>query len=86
MSRYRVYVLQNEEGRFYVGLSEDPELRLQQHNQGVSRWTRGKGPWKIVWRSEAMPLSDARKLENRLKRQGRGAGFFALTGLPRVGS
>ena len=83
---HRVYVIQNAEGRFYIGLSEDVERRLQQHNDGGSRWTKGKGPWRLLWASEAMSLSDARKLENRLKRQGRGEGFFTLTGLPRPGS
>ena len=31
-------------------------------------------------------LTDARKLENRLKRQGRGKGFYTITGLHRRGS
>ena len=65
------------------GLSENVEARLAQHNDGMSKWTKGKGPWSLVWTSEAMSLSEARKLENHLKRQGRGSGFYAITGLPR---
>ena len=80
---FRVYVIQNTEGRFYIGLSEDVNLRLAQHNDGVSKWTCGKGPWSLLWTSEAMSLSDARKLENLLKRQKGGAGFYRFTGLPR---
>jgi predicted GIY-YIG superfamily endonuclease len=84
---YRVYVIQSESGKFYIGLSEDVAERLAQHNSGVSKWTRGKGPWKLAWSSEEMSLGDARKLENELKRQKGGIGFFALTGLkPRGGS
>jgi putative endonuclease len=79
---YRVYVLQNREERFYVGLSEDVGKRVGQHNLGDSKWTRGRGPWILIWQSEEMNLSEARKLENRLKRQGRGAGFYTITGLP----
>ena len=75
---YRVYVIVNPLGRRYIGLSENPLFRLEQHNAGVSRWTRGKGPWEIVWTSDAMSLSDARKLENRLKKQKGGEGFFRL--------
>jgi predicted GIY-YIG superfamily endonuclease len=84
---YRVYVIQNREGRFYVGVSEDVARRLQQHNRGESRWTKGRGPWTIVWQSDDLSLSDARKLENHLKRQKGGHGLFHLTGLrPSSGS
>ena len=80
---YRVYVLQNREGRFYVGLTNDVARRLQQHNSGESRWTKGRGPWSALWQSQELSLSKARKLENRLKRQGRGKGFYTVTGLRR---
>jgi putative endonuclease len=63
---YRVYVLKNPNGKFYIGLSEDVSKRLEQHNQGVSKWTRNRGPWSLVWTSERLALSTARKLENRL--------------------
>jgi len=81
---YRVYVLQNHAGRFYIGVTADVPHRLAQHNAGASQWTRGKGPWHLVWESEWLPLSAARKLENRLKRQGRGSGFYSITGLKRT--
>ena len=78
---YRVYVIQNPLGTSYVGVSENVELRVVQHNEGLSKWTKGKGPWSLRWTSEAMSLSDARKLENKLKRQGRGSKFYTITGL-----
>jgi hypothetical protein len=37
----------------------------------------------LVWTSQKLTLSDARKLENRLKAQKGGAGFKAMTGLER---
>ena len=80
---YRVYVIQNLEGKFYIGISENAEVRVAQHNDGVSKWTKGKGPWTLRWTSEAMSITDARKLENELKRQKGGDGFYRLTGLPR---
>ena len=83
---YRVYLIQNREGQFYTGVSDDVARRLEQHNTGQSRWTKGRGPWTIVWQSEDLSLSQARKLENRLKRQGRGKGFYSITGLHRRGS
>jgi predicted GIY-YIG superfamily endonuclease len=80
---YRVYVLQNPEGRFYIGITDNIRRRLDQHNCGASRWTKDKGPWMLSWHSEELPLSAARKLENVLKRQKGGRGFYNLTGLPR---
>jgi putative endonuclease len=80
---YQVYVLLNLHGRFYIGLSDDVGRRVSQHNSGVSQWTASRGPWKLVWSSDSLSLSDARKLENRLKRQKGGAEFFEITGLPR---
>ena len=83
---YRVYVIQNREGQFYVGLSDDVGRRVDQHNIGVSRWTRGKGLWTLIWQSAEMNLSSARKLELLLKRQKGGDGFYRLIGLSRLGS
>jgi putative endonuclease len=80
---YRVYVIQNSVGKFYIGLSDDVGRRFEEHNSGQSRWTRGRGPWTIVWQSDELSLSEARKLENRLKRQKGGHGLFHLTGVQR---
>jgi len=80
---YWVYVLQNAKGRFYIGLSEDVIKRLDQHNCGVSNWTRDRGPWQLVWTSDPQSLSAARKLERLLKRQKGGKGFYRITGLTR---
>ena len=80
---YRVYVLQNAKGRFYIGISDDISRRTEQHNSGKSRWTKGQGPWVLVWPSEELSLSTARKRENLLKRQKGGSGFYRLTRLPR---
>ncbi len=78
---YRVYVIQNPNGTFYIGLSEDVARRLTQHNDGLSKWTKGKGPWILVWTSEAMSSTNARKLKNLLKKQKSGSGFYRLTNL-----
>ena len=75
---YQVYVINNTAGQKYIGLSKDPVTRLLQHNSGISRWTKGKGPWTIVWLSNPMNLSEARKFENKLKRQKGGLGLNPL--------
>jgi len=76
-----VYVLENPDRKLYIGFSNEPGRRLDQHNAGQSKWTKGKGPWRIVWKSEELSFSNARKLENKLKRQKRGDGFYKITGL-----
>src|SRR6266446_4150676 len=48
---------------------------------GMSRSTRSKGPWRIVWQSDALTLPRARALERELKRQKGGNGFYQKTGL-----
>ncbi|MFO7958056.1 MAG: GIY-YIG nuclease family protein [Candidatus Brocadiia bacterium] len=81
---YHVYVLWSATARrFYIGVTEDVATRVQQHNDGVSRWTKGKGPWEVVWAREFSGLGPARKFENLLKRQKGGAGFYRMTGLCR---
>ena len=72
---YQVYTLLNPEGRRYIGVTEDVERRLAQHNQGVSKWTKGRGPWRLEWTSTPRTLGEARKLENQMKRQKGGRGL-----------
>ncbi len=80
---YRVYVLKNAQGRLYIGVSGDVAHRLDQHNQGLSNWTRGKGPWSLEWTSTQRSLGEARSLENLMKRQKGGAGLQTLMHLHR---
>ncbi|HWA25053.1 MAG TPA: GIY-YIG nuclease family protein [Lacunisphaera sp.] len=72
---YRVYLLKNPDGRFYIGVSENVSLRLDQHNAGQSKWTAKYRPWTLVWESSGLSLGEARKLENHLKRQKGGNGL-----------
>jgi predicted GIY-YIG superfamily endonuclease len=81
MKLFRVYVLTNAAGKFYIGFSENVTLRAQQHNAGLTRSTRGRGPWRLAWQSDALEELDARKLELDLKRQKGGNGFYQKTGL-----
>jgi putative endonuclease len=75
---YQVYVIRNENGRSYIGISEDVQKRLQQHNDGLSKWTSKFGPWALIWTSKSMSLSEARSLESLLKRQKGGSGLVTL--------
>jgi len=46
---FAVYVLRSKSsGRIYVGQSENLERRLSEHQHGLARYTRGRGPWELV--------------------------------------
>ncbi|MBK1856618.1 GIY-YIG nuclease family protein [Verrucomicrobiaceae bacterium 5K15] len=75
---YQVYIIENPSGKIYIGISEDVTIRVVQHNDGMSKWTASYRPWKLKWRSVRMSLGDARKLENKMKRQKGGSGLKTL--------
>ena len=44
------YILEsNVDGEYYKGFSENPFLRLEQHNNGEVTFTATKRPWKLVF-------------------------------------
>jgi predicted GIY-YIG superfamily endonuclease len=49
-SGYFVYVLQSQSNRLYIGITDNVSHRLEQHNAGISKWTRGKGSWRLIWK------------------------------------
>jgi predicted GIY-YIG superfamily endonuclease len=51
---YRVYVIQNLEGKFYIGMTENVVITVSQHNEGTSKWTKNRGPWRLRCTREAM--------------------------------
>ena len=75
---YQVYVLENLSGKRYIGLTEDVTRRLEEHNDGKSRWTARHRPWDLLWTSRPLSLTEARKLENKMKRQKGGDGLKVL--------
>jgi len=63
-----VYVLKSEEQwRFYVGMSDDPEKRLSEHNAGMTKSTRFYTPWSIILKCRCESRAEARRLEKYLK-------------------
>jgi putative endonuclease len=48
---FNIYFLKSlKNGKVYVGLTErDPKLRLQEHNQGVSSWTKDNRPLVLLY-------------------------------------
>ncbi|KKT56389.1 MAG: Excinuclease ABC subunit C [Candidatus Giovannonibacteria bacterium GW2011_GWC2_44_9] len=64
-----VYILQSEKnGRYYIGSTNDLELRLLEHNAGKTKSLRHLKPLKLVFKKEVDSLNDARKIEKKLKK------------------
>jgi len=65
---YYVYVLQSElDNKFYTGFTKNLEKRMEEHNSGISRSTKGRIPLKLVYYEFCLNLKDAMKRERYLK-------------------
>ena len=64
---YFVYVLQNAEGRLYIGFTSDLESRVRQHKEDEGGWTHGRGPWQLVYYEAFSDRSEAMRRERNLK-------------------
>jgi predicted GIY-YIG superfamily endonuclease len=81
------YILECCDGSYYVGVSDNPERRLEEHNTGRgSDWTAERRPVKLVWTEEHATLAAARKRENQLKRWGHAKKAKLVRGSPRLRS
>lgn len=72
---YYVYALWSDVvQKVYVGFSESPDKRLEAHNSGKSKWTKGKGPWFRFYLksfpSKAKALSHEKYLKSGWGRKG----------------
>ena len=67
---YCFYILQSEkDGSYYLGQTANLEDRLKRHNQGRSRYTRNRGPWKLVYQEEFSSRSEAVRREQQCKKR-----------------
>jgi len=65
--KYFAYILENQRGRHYVGVTTDPRRRVSEHNNGGAKSTRPFGPWKLIYTEEFATRSEACKREWHLK-------------------
>ena len=65
-----VYILQNPEGRFYTGHTDDLAGRVANHNRTdkiSGKFTRKNGPWMLVWFEQHPNRSSAVRREREIK-------------------
>ncbi|MBI5357374.1 GIY-YIG nuclease family protein [Candidatus Saccharibacteria bacterium] len=77
---FKVYVLTNQSGTRYVGQTKDIDKRIVAHNTNMSRYTKNKGPWKLVYSEDFETRSEAMKREKYFKT---GKGRELLDNLPK---
>lgn len=66
---YYVYMIKNDFGKLYVGVTEDLQSRLNYHNtkQGA-QFTKGNTKFRIVFSELYTTLAEARKREVQVKK------------------
>ncbi|WP_353427018.1 GIY-YIG nuclease family protein [Polynucleobacter sp. MWH-UH19D] len=75
-----VYLLECSDGTYYAGITNRLEHRINAHNLGQgARYTRSRGPVKLLATQEHPDRSTASKAEAQLKRLARSEklAFFA---------
>ncbi|MBW6498963.1 MAG: GIY-YIG nuclease family protein [Bacteroidales bacterium] len=66
---YFVYIIESQNNSIlYKGFTTDIEKRLYEHNNNLSRYTSGKGPWKLVYLESFEEKKSALIREKQLKR------------------
>ena len=65
---FYTYILESEKtGMLYIGQTSDVNKRLERHNSGGSRFTKGKGPWRLLFSVFFKTKTEAILMERKLK-------------------
>ncbi len=65
---YFVYAIKSQvDDRIYVGMTQNVEKRLKEHNAGKTKSTKGYKPWSMIFTTECQTRVEARKLEKYYK-------------------
>ncbi len=73
--KYFVYIIFSSKlNKYYTGFTENLDVRIVQHNSGISTFTSKGIPWELINFFEVNSINDARILEKEIK--GRGAKRF----------
>ena len=68
MIMYFVYIIKSlKDGRHYVGLTNNIDRRLIEHNKGKNQSTKNKRPWKLIHVEIIKNRKEARLLEKYFK-------------------
>lgn len=63
-----VYILKCSDSSLYVGITNNIENRVRAHQNGKgAKYTRGRGPFKIIYQEQCVTRSAASKRELEIK-------------------
>jgi len=69
---WTVYILECADGTFYTGITNDLPARIQAHSDGKgARYTRGRGPFSVIYTEECAGRAAASSREVAIKRLSR---------------
>ncbi len=72
---YYVYILKSSKSEIlYYGYTSDLRTRLNQHNSGQTKFTKGHIPWVLAWYCAFPSITNAKNFELYLK-SGSGKAF-----------
>ncbi len=64
-----IYIVECADGSYYTGWTNDLENRLAAHNAGTgARYTRGRGPVRLVYKEECEDKQSAQRREWAIKK------------------
>lgn len=73
---FYTYILKShKDGSIYIGSTKDLRKRLMQHNKGLSTYTKGKGPYEIIY-YEACLLEEKARLREKYLKSGMGRRYL----------
>lgn len=65
---YYVYAIRSKERNYnYIGITNNPERRIKEHNNGYNKITKPYKPFIILFIEKYLNRDDARKREKFLK-------------------
>lgn len=65
---YYIYILESlKDNRRYIGYTEDLKKRLDEHNNGKSKSTKYRLPFKLIYYEACVNMKDAKNREKYLK-------------------
>lgn len=72
MSNWVLYILKCNDDSYYTGITNDLEKRISDHESGKgAKYTRGRGPFEVVYNEYHKDRSDASKREYEIKKLSR---------------
>lgn len=72
MNKWTTYILKCNDNSYYTGITNDLEKRVADHESGNgAKYTRGRGPFKIVYQQKLENRSEASKREIKIKKLNR---------------